>query len=39
MREVEEDNIYPFRLSGIILGPAFREHIPRINQKKQCSGV
>ena len=39
VREVEEDNIYPFRLSGIILGPAFREHIPRINQKKQCSGV
>ena len=39
VREVEEDNIYPFRLSGIILGPAFREHIPRINQKKQCSVV
>lgn len=25
VREVEEDNIYPFRLSGIILGPASRE--------------
>lgn len=25
VREVEEDNIYPFRLSGIFLGPASRE--------------
>lgn len=32
VREVEEDNIYPFRLSGIILGPAFREQTANMMQ-------
>lgn len=32
VREVEEDNIYPFRLSGIILGPASREQTANMMQ-------